>query len=80
MCVCVCNCLLIPDKTGVCVSGVALTQKNCVFYAKKKSRLHKSENAVRLLYAKNSDLTHQNAFSLFVFCTQQLFVEHLLWV
>ena len=29
-------------------SGVALTRKNCVFYAK-KSRLRKSENAVRLL-------------------------------
>ena len=30
---------------------------------------------------KNSDLTHQNAFSLFVFCTQQRrFVEHLPWV
>ena len=27
---------------------------------------------------KNSDLTYQNAFSLFVFCTQQRrFVEHL---
>ena len=62
-------------------SGVALTRKNCIFYAKKKSRLHKSENAVRLLYAKNSDLTHENAFSPFVFCTQQRrFVEHLPWV
>ena len=62
-------------------AGVALTRKNCVFYAKKKSRLCKSENAVRLLYAKNSDLTHQNAFSLFVFCThQRRFVEHLPWV
>ena len=40
------------------VAGVALTRKNCVFYAK-KSRLRKSENAMRLLYAKNSDLTHQ---------------------
>ena len=46
----------------------------------KMSRLRKSENAVRLLYAKNNDLTHQNAFSLFVFCTQQRFVEHLAWV
>ena len=61
--------------------GVALTRKNCVFDAKKKSRLRKSENAVRLLYAKNSDLTHQNAFSLFVFCThQRRSVEHLPWV
>ena len=38
-----------------------------LFFTQKKSRLRKSENAVRLLYAKNSDLTHQNAFSLFVF-------------
>ena len=61
-------------------AGVALTRKNCVFYAK-KSRLRKSENAVRLLYVKNSDLTHQNTFSLFVFCTQQRrFVEHMPWV
>ena len=30
---------------------------------------------------KNNDLTHQNAFSLFVFCThQRRFVEHLPWV
>ena len=56
-------------------------------YAKKLRFLRKKEqatqiwNAVRLLYAKNSDLTHQNAFSLFVFCTQQRrFVEHLPWV
>ena len=61
-------------------TGVALTRKNCVFYAK-KSRLRKYDNAVRLLYAKHSDLTHQNAFRLFVFCTQQRrFVEHLPWV
>ena len=46
--------------------GSHLRKKPCVFYAK-KSRLRKYENAVRLLYAKNSDLTHQNAFSLFVF-------------
>ena len=37
------------------------------FFTQKKSRLRKSENAVRLLYAKNSDLAHQNAFSLFFF-------------
>ena len=50
-------------------------------FLRKKSRLRKSENAVRLLYAKNSDLIHQNAFSLFGFCTQQRrFVEHLPWV
>ena len=48
------------------LTGVALTRKKCVFYAK-KSTLRKSENAVRLLYAKNSDLTHQNGFSLFGF-------------
>ena len=60
--------------------GSHLHEKN-VFFTQKKSRLCKSENAVRLLYAKNSDLTHQNAFSLFVFCTQQRrFVEHLPWV
>ena len=51
------------------------------FFMQNKSRLRKSENAVRLLYARNSDLTHQNAFSLFVFCThQRRFVEHLPWV
>ena len=44
-------------------------RKKTAFFTQKKSRLRKSENAVRLLYAKNSDLTHQNAFSLFVFCT-----------
>ena len=60
-------------------SGVALREKTA-FFMQKKSRLCKSENAVRLLYAKNSDLTHQNAFSLFVFCTQHRFVEHLPWV
>ena len=42
-------------------------RKKTAFFTQKKSRLRKSENAVRLLYAKNSDLTHQNAFSLFVF-------------
>ena len=59
--------------------GSHLREKTA-FFTQKKSRLRKSENAVRLLYAKNSDLTHQNAFSLFVFCTQQRFVEHLPWV
>ena len=61
--------------------GSHLREKNA-FFTQKKSRLCKSENAVRLPYAKKkSDLTHQNAFSLFVFCTQQRrFVEHLLWV
>ena len=55
--------------------------KKLRFFTQKKSRLRKSENAVRLLYAKNSDLTHQSAFSLFIFCTQQRrFVEHLPWV
>ena len=39
-------------------SGVALTRKNCVFYAKKEQATQ-IWNAVRLLYAKNSDLTHQ---------------------
>ena len=53
------------------------SREKTAFFTQKKSRLRKSENAVRLLYAKNSDLTHQNAFSLFVFCTQQRFVEHL---
>ena len=62
------------------VQGSHLREKTA-FFTQKKSRLRKSENAVRLLYAKNSDLTHQNAFSLFVFCTQQRrFVEHLQWV
>ena len=57
--------------------GSHLREKTA-FFTQKKSRLRKSENAVRLLYAKNSDLTHLNAFSLFVFCTQQRrFVEHL---
>ena len=63
-----------------CYQGSHLRKKTA-FFKQKKSRLRKSENAVRLLYAKNSDLTHQNAFSLFVFCTQQRrFVEHLPWV
>ena len=62
------------------VQGSHLREKTS-FFTQKKSRLRKSENAVRLLYAKNSDLTYQNAFSLFVFCTQQRrFVEHLQWV
>ena len=60
--------------------GSHLREKTA-FFTEKKSRLRKSENAVCLLYAKNSDLTHQNAFSLFVFCNQQRrFVEHLPWV
>ena len=46
--------------------GSHLREKTA-FFTQKKSRLRKSENAVPLLYAKNSDLTHQNAFSLFVF-------------
>ena len=55
--------------------------KKLRFLCKKRAGYRKSENAVRLLYAKNSDLTHQNAFSLFVFCTQQRrFVDHLPWV
>ena len=37
-------------------------RKKTAFFTQKKSRLRKSENAMRLLYAKNSDLTHQNAF------------------
>ena len=44
--------------------GSHLREKT-VFFMQKKSRLRKSENAVRLLYAKNSDLTHQKAFCLF---------------
>ena len=60
--------------------GSHLREKTA-FFTQKKSRLRKSENAVRLLYAKNNDFTHRNAFSLFVFCTQQRsFVEHLPWV
>ena len=46
--------------------GSHLREKTA-FFTQKKSRLRKSENAARLLYAKNSDLTHQNAFSLLVF-------------
>ena len=41
--------------------------KKTAFFTQKMSRLRKSENAVRLLYAKNSDLAHQNAFSLHFF-------------
>ena len=64
-----------------CLAQGSHLRDKTAFLRKKKSRLHKSENAVRLLYAKNSDLTHQNAFSLFVFCThQRRFVEHLPWV
>ena len=44
------------------VQGSHLREKTA-FFTQKKSRLRKSENAVRLLYAKNSDLTHQNALS-----------------
>ena len=47
------------------VEGSHLREKTA-FFTQIKSRLRKSENAVRLLYAKNSDLTHQNAFSLLV--------------
>ena len=41
--------------------GLHLREKTA-FFTQKKSRLRKYENAVHLLYAKNSDLTHQNAF------------------
>ena len=44
------------------MQGSHLREKTA-FFTQKKSRLRKSENAVRLLYAKNSDLAHQNAFS-----------------
>ena len=65
---------------GAETQGSHLREKTA-FFTQKRSRLRKSENAVRLQYAKNSDLTHQNVFSLFVFCTQQRrFVEHLPWV
>ena len=68
------------SKTGRMFQGSHLREKT-VFFTQKKSRLCKSENAVRLLYAKTSDLTHQSAFSLFIFGTQQRrFVEHLPWV
>ena len=82
-CMAVAVCLCFTVSVTVCVrvtQGSHLREKNA-FFTQKKSRLRKSENAVRLLYAKNSDLTHQNAFSLFVFCTQQRrLVEHLPWV
>ena len=48
------------------MQGSHLREKTAVF-TQKKSMLRKSENAVRLLYAKNSDLTHRNAFSFYVF-------------
>ena len=35
-----------------------MRKKKLRFFTQEKSRLRKSENAVRLLYAKNSDLTH----------------------
>ena len=76
-----CACLCVCVRACVCVfayvhvlfyfhynRGRSYTKKTA-FFMQKKSRLRKSENAMRLLYAKNSDLTHQNAFSLFVFCT-----------
>ena len=77
-------CLVIDINVNVLVyihiQGSHLREKTA-FFTQKKSRLRKYENAVCLLYVKNSDLTHQNAFSLFVFCThQRRFVEHLLWV
>ena len=55
-------------------------------YAKKlhflrKKRAGYANLKMPCVNAKNSDLTHQNAFSLFVFCThQRRFVEHLPWV
>ena len=69
------------QQTGtVCMDQGSHLREKTAFFTQKKSRLRKSENAVRLLYAKNSDITHQHAFSLFVFCTHQRFVEHLPWV
>ena len=63
------------------LSGVALTRKNCGFL-RKKSRLRKSENAVRSLYAKKTVTSHIKMRLVFsFFCTQQRrFVEHLPWV
>ena len=73
--------LQIAEGVLHCIFLGSHLREKTAFFTQKKSRLRKSENAVRLLYAKNSDLTHQNAFSLFVFSTQQRrFVEHLLWV
>ena len=71
--------LRVPNQSGISrlyITCLRYTRgrtyaKKLRFLRKKKSRLCKSENAVHLLYAKNSDLTHQNAFSLFVFCTHQ---------
>ena len=48
------------------IQGSHLREKTA-FFTQKKSRLRKSENAVHLLYTKNSDLTHQNVFSLSFF-------------
>ena len=80
---CLTESLKVPHRlstAGIHAQGLHLREKT-TFFTPKKSRLRKSENAVRLLYAKNSDLTHQKVFSLFVFCTQQRrFVEHLPWV
>ena len=58
-------------RTMVPSQGSHLCEKTAFSMQKKKSRLRKSENAVRLLHTKNSDLKHQNVFSLFVFCTQR---------
>ena len=75
------TCVIKYSLICVFIRGHTYTKKLHFLCKKKKSRLRRSENAVRLLYAKNSDLTHQNAFSLFVFLTQQRkFVEHLPWV
>ena len=57
---------------GLVVKQGSHLRENCVFYAK-KSRLRKSENAC--VYCTVT--SHQNAFSLFVFCTHQRFVQHL---
>ena len=68
------------ERRCIVSQGSHLREKTA-FFTQKKSRLRKSVNAVRLLYTKNSDLTYQNAFSLFVFRTQQRrFVENLPWV
>ena len=61
-------------------SGVALTRKNCVFYAKKRAG-YANPKMLCVYCTQKSYLTHQNAFSLFVFYTQQRrFVEPLPWV
>ena len=61
------------------IAGVTLTRKNCIFYAKKEQATQIWKCCAFTVRKKQWPHT-SNTFSLFVFCTQQRFVEHLPWV